>query len=179
MSIDVNAEIVIKRPPNEVVSYAMDPANDPVWISGIIEADVLTEPPLAIGTQVKRVATFLGRRIVYVLEVVDHDPKSLLEMRSVKGPFPMRVSYEFQEAAGGTLARIRIRGEAGGFYKLAAPVMSRAVKRNITNDLETMKRPCWNRGREGPDEGTSYPPHRRRAEENRRGGPACPPLFRR
>ena len=137
--MDVNAEILIERPQTEVASYAMDPANDPVWISGIMEADLLTEPPLAIGTQVKRVATFLGRRIEYVLEVVDYDPKALLAMRSIKAPFPMRVTYEFQEEAGGTLARIRIQGDAAGFYRLAAPLMSRAVKRNITNDLETMK----------------------------------------
>ena len=40
-------------------------------------------------------ATFLDRRIEYVLEVVEYDPKTLLAMRSVKGPFPMEVTYEF------------------------------------------------------------------------------------
>ena len=53
--------------------------------------------------------------------------------------FPMKVWYEFEEASNGTVARIRIQGEASGFYKLAGPMMSRAVKRNITNDLETLK----------------------------------------
>ena len=65
----------------------MDPANDPVWISGITEARMLTDPPLTDGTRVERMATFMGKRIKYVMEVVDHDPKALLGMRSVKGPF--------------------------------------------------------------------------------------------
>ena len=139
MGINVKAEVVINRSREDVTRFAMNPDNDPVWISGIREVKMLTEPPLAQGTKVERVATFMGKRIEYVLEVVEYDPKALLAMRSVKGPFPMNVSYEFEEVAGGTLARIRIQGEASGFYKLAAPVMSRAVKRNITNDLKALK----------------------------------------
>ena len=139
MAINVKAEVLINRSVDEVASYAMHPDNDPVWITGIVEARMLTEPPLAQGTQVQRVAKFLGKRIEYVLEVEEYDPKALLAMRSVKGPFPMKVAYEFEEKSGGTLARIRIQGEASGFYKLAGPVMSRAVKRNITNDLNTLK----------------------------------------
>ena len=139
MAIDVKAEVVISRPRNEVATYAINPENDPIWITGITEAKMLTQPPLGEGTKVERVAKFLGKRIEYVLEVVEYDPKALVVLRSVKGPFPMRVTYEFEEASEGTLARIRIQGEASGFYKLAGPLMSRAVKRNITNDLENLK----------------------------------------
>ena len=140
MAVDVQAEVLIKRPRNDVASYAMDPNNDPVWISGIVEARALTKPPLSRGTRVERVAKFLGKRIEYVLEVVEYDPESLLVMKSIKGPFPMDVSYRFEEAADGTLARIQVQGEASGFYKIAGPVMSRAVKRSITNDLKSLKK---------------------------------------
>ena len=65
MPIDVSAETTIARPRDEVAAFAMDAANDPVWISGVIEAKMLTPPPPATGSQVTRVATFLGRRIEY------------------------------------------------------------------------------------------------------------------
>lgn len=139
MAIDVTAETTIARPRDEVAAFAMDVANDPVWIGGVIEAKMLTEPPLATGSQVTRVATFLGRRVEYVNEVVDCDPRSGMAMRSIKGPFPMDLSYAFDDAAEGTRARIRVQGEASGFFKLATPVLSRAVLRSITNDLETLK----------------------------------------
>ena len=139
MGIDVNAEVVINRSVDDVASYAMNADNDPVWISGIVEAKMLTDPPVTKGTQVERVATFLGKRIEYVLEVVDHDPKTLLVMHSVKGPFPMTVTYQFEGSSDGTVARIRIQGEATGFYRLAGPLLARAVKRSITKDLETLK----------------------------------------
>ena len=141
MAVNVQAEVLINRSRDDVASYAMDHNNDPVWISGIVEARALTDPPLSQGTRVERVARFLGKRIEYVLEVVQYDPESLLVMKSVKGPFPMEVSYRFEEASDGTLARIHVQGEAGGFYnKIAGPVMSLAVKRSITKDLKSLKR---------------------------------------
>ena len=140
MAVDVTVDIAINRPRDDVTVYAMNPDNDPVSISGIQQARMLTEPPLAIGTRVERLAAFLGKRIEYVLEVVEYNPQNLLVMSSVKGPFPMRVTYEFEEADGGTLARIRIQGEASGFYRLAAPLITRSVRRNVTNDLRALKK---------------------------------------
>ncbi len=139
MAVDVKAEVKINRTRQEVARYAVNPVNDVVWITGIVEVKMLSDQPVALGTTVERIATFLGRRIEYVLEVVEYEPESLLAMRSIKGPFPMDVRYEFEKASGATLARIRIQGESKGFYKLAAPVLSRAVRRSIENDLETLK----------------------------------------
>jgi len=136
----VATEIVIERGRQDVARYATDPANDPVWIGGITEAQMLTDPPLAEGTRVRRVASFLGKRIEYVNEVVELRPDSLLAMRSVQSPFPMRVTYEFKEAPGGTLARIRVQGKPEGLYRLAGPAMAPAVRRSITRDLKTLKR---------------------------------------
>ncbi|MFQ5933174.1 MAG: SRPBCC family protein [Dehalococcoidia bacterium] len=139
MSVDVQAEIVINRPRDDVAGYAMNPGNDPIWISGIIEANPLTELPLSIGTRVKRVARFLGKRMDYTLEVVEYDPRAVMVMRT-SYPFEMMVSYEFEERGGSTLARIHVQGEGTGFYRLAAPLLSRMVKRSVAKDLEALKR---------------------------------------
>lgn len=139
MAVDVTAETTIASPRDEVAGYAMDPRNDPVWISGIREVEVLAGLPLEKGTQVQRVASFLGRRIEYVLEVAELEPGSRLLMRSVKSPFPMVVTYSFDDASGGTRASIRVEGEPGGVYRVGGPLMPRAVKRSITKDLRNLK----------------------------------------
>lgn len=144
MAIDVMAQLLINRPKDEMAEYATNPNNDPIWVSGIVEAKMLTEPPLALGSHVERVASFLGNRIQYILEVVDWEPGSRMGMHSIKGPFPMDVTYEFEEAPSemvelGTLARIRVQGEASGFFKLASPLLAQAVKRSIGKDLKNLK----------------------------------------
>jgi hypothetical protein len=61
-------------------------------------------------------------------------------MRSVKGPFPKEVAYEFEDAGPGTVMRIRNRGDASGFYKLARPVLAAAVRRGVARDLAELRR---------------------------------------
>ena len=66
MGIDVSAKLVIAQSRKEVARYAMEPTNDPKWTKGITEAELLTERPIGMGTQVRRIAKFLGKEIHYV-----------------------------------------------------------------------------------------------------------------
>ena len=138
--MDVTVETVIERPRVEVAAYAMDLANDPAWIGGIIEAHPLTAGPIGVGSRVARVARFMGKRIDYVLEVIEHEPTGRLLMASVQAPFPMGVTYQFLDAVGGgTVVRIRIEGEPGGFMRLGGKLTSFMVKRNVRGDLKRLK----------------------------------------
>lgn len=139
MTMNVSAETTIRGDRSEVARYALDPKNDPIWISGISEAEMITPPPLKVGSQVRRVAHFLGRRIDYVLEVVELDPNRRILMRSIKAPFPMEVSYQFDNDAGGTRATIHVGGDAGVMYRVAGPILSRQVKSSLTKDLRNLK----------------------------------------
>jgi uncharacterized membrane protein len=140
VSTDVTVETVIARPREDVARYASDWRNDPTWIGGVSEARQVTDGPFGVGAQVLRVASFLGRRIEYVTEVVEHEPGSRLAMRAVRGPFPLDVVYEFEDAVdAGTRMRIRAGGDASGFYRLAGPLLARAVKRSIASDLARLK----------------------------------------
>ncbi len=140
MGIDVKAERHMVADRRDVAAYAMDPRNDAVWVTGIVEAEMLSEPPLAKGSTVRRTATFLGRRIDYVMEVEELDPGSRIVMRSIEGPFPMRVTYSFEDDAGGTKATIRVEGGPGGVYRIGEPLISMAVRRSISKDLENLQR---------------------------------------
>jgi uncharacterized membrane protein len=136
VSTDVSAETTIERQREEVAAYAADWRNDKEWIGALDDVRLVQEEPL----QVARVASFLGKRIEYVNEVVEHEPGRRLVMRSVKAPFPMTVRYEFEDAdGGGSLMRIRTQGDASGFYRLAGPLLARAVKRGLERDLRQLK----------------------------------------
>ena len=139
MSIDVTVETAIGRPREEVAGFAMDPANDAVWIGGISEARTVTDGPLAQGSRVARVASFLGKRIEYVNEIDELLPGERLVMHSVAGPFPMRITYEFADHDGGSVARIRVEGDASGFFAIATPVVRRKLRRSVESDLATLK----------------------------------------
>ena len=83
MSVDITARVLIGRDPAAVAAYMTDPVHDPEWIGGLREAELLGDPPIAVGARVRRVAHFLGRRVEYVNEVLALDATQL-DMRSVK-----------------------------------------------------------------------------------------------
>lgn len=137
--MDVVNRIEIRRPRADVSAFVEEPANDTRWIGGIAKVEALTPPPFGKGTRVRRVAHFMGREIEYVLEVEEHQPGRVVAMRSVKGPFPMQVTYRFEDAGEGTAVEVRNQGEATGFFRLAAPLMAGMVSKNVQGDLERLK----------------------------------------
>ncbi|MFI2410478.1 SRPBCC family protein [Streptomyces sp. NPDC018947] len=143
MGIDVTVERAIPLRPERVAAYAMDWRHDAEWTQGIRTAELTRQADsggFGVGAEVTRTAYFLGRRIDYVLRVAAHDPPRLLDMVSVAGPMPMHVTYTFDpEPGGGTLARIRVRGDASGLYGLAAPLMGRRVRSSLAKDLRDLE----------------------------------------
>jgi len=91
MAVDVTATASIDRPREAVAAYLRDPANDTSWIGGVRSARLLTPGPVRAGSQVARVAGFLGRRMEYVNEVTELTCDRLA-MRSVRSPRTSRCS---------------------------------------------------------------------------------------
>lgn len=143
MSLDVRAQRVIPLPPPRVAAYAMDWRHDADWTQGIQSATLSKPAPnggFGIGAEVTRTAYFLGKRIDYVLRVEVHDPPHVLDMKSVAGPFPMHVTYQFEAHGDGTLASIRVRGDASKSYRITGPFMAWMVRRNLKRDLRDLER---------------------------------------
>jgi Polyketide cyclase / dehydrase and lipid transport len=139
--IDVTASETILAPREEVARYVMDHRNDAAWIGGIKESELLGDAPFRVGSDVRRAASFLGKRIEYVNRVDELEPGRRLVMRSVKSPFPMVLRYSFEdEADGSTRASVRVQGEPSAIYAIAGPVLSRQVHRSVSRDLRTLRR---------------------------------------
>lgn len=66
--IHVTVSATVEQPPSSVATFLFNPGNDPQWIGGLVEVHP-PDLPLVVGVRVSRVASFMGRRIDYVLEV--------------------------------------------------------------------------------------------------------------
>ena len=138
--VDVETSIVIDRPRDEVAAYAGDPGNVTSWYQNISSVEWETPPPVAVGSRVAFVASFLGRRLSYTYEVCELEPGVRLVMSTTQGPFPMETTYTWEDApGGGTLMSLRNAGEPSGFSKVTAPVMAGAMRRENRKDLATLK----------------------------------------
>src|SRR3954464_14961670 len=133
--VDVLTETVIRRPVAEVAAYAGDPTHAPEWYANISSVEWRTPPPLAVGSRMDFVATFLGRRLAYTYEVIELAPGERLVMRTAQGPFPMETTYTWQAPdPGPPRMTLRTRGEPAGFAKIPAPVMAAQIRRANQKD---------------------------------------------
>jgi carbon monoxide dehydrogenase subunit G len=141
MALDVTATVRIDAPPERVAAVEFDPERDPEWIGGVDRIELVTEPPLAIGSQVRRIGGFLGRKIEWLMQVEDLEANRLVRMHALESPFPMDVDYQLAPAGPGqTRASIRIRGEGGGMYGMPGFLQGPMVRRSVQSDLGRLKR---------------------------------------
>jgi uncharacterized membrane protein len=140
MTVDVTTQIVIGRPVGVVAAYAADPSNAPAWYQNIASVSWETSPPLQAGSRMTFTARFLGRRLAYIYEVADFVPGERLVMRTAQGPFPMETTYTWQPAGdGSTKMTLRNCGEPAGFPRLAAPLMTTAIRHANRKDLRKLR----------------------------------------
>ena len=141
MPVDVATEIEIARSRETVSSYAADPGNAPEWYENIASVEWLSAPPLALGSRIAFVASFLGRRLAYTYEIRELVPGERLVMSTADGPFAMETTYTWADApGGGTRMILRNRGEPSGFSRFATPMLAGAMRRANRKDLTRLKR---------------------------------------
>ena len=138
--VNVQTEILIRRPREVVASYASDPDNAPAWYVNIRSAQWQTPRPWAVGSRVAFTARFLGRNLDYVYELTELVPGYKLTMRTSQGPFPMRTSYSWSDENGATLMTLHNTGEPSGFSAVAGIFMAPMMRRAMRKDLENLKK---------------------------------------
>ena len=140
MAVDVETSIEIARPSADVAAYAVDPDTTTRWYANISSVEWKTPPPLAVGTELEFVASFLSRRLAYTYRVMQWEPGVRFVMSTGQGPFPMETTYRWEDTAdGGTRMHLRNRGEPAGFSKVAAPLMTTAMRKANRKDLALLK----------------------------------------
>ena len=137
--VNVQTEILIRRPRAEVAEYASDPDNAPQWYENIDRSQRLTPGPVAVGSRVAFIARFLGKELNYTYEFVEYVPGEKLVMRTAQGPFPMQTTYTWADDDDGTRMTLGNSGSPSGFSRLAGLFMAPMIRRETRKDLQKLK----------------------------------------
>jgi len=137
--VDVQTEVEIGRPRDEVAAFAADPENATAWYEQIERVEWKGDRRLAVGARIAFVARFLGRRLAYTYEIAAVEPGARLVMKTADGPFPMETTYTWTDASGGTRMTLRNRGGGAGFFRVAGPILGAAMRRANRKDLARLK----------------------------------------
>ncbi len=136
--IKINLSVVIHRPVEVVFAYSNDISHRAEWNPGLIEVSA-PEGPLHVGSRIREVFKFLGRRIESAFEVVEYEPNRRLTFRTVAGPIPMTGTQTYESVDGATKLTVSGEGEVGGFFKLADPIVAQMLRRQSQTALENLR----------------------------------------
>ncbi len=141
-SVHFESSVEIERPVEEVFGYVTVPENLPEWAGPVIEVrDVQKAAPdrLRQGDKFTAAAKFLGRRFETPCEVTDYLSNRQFSFRSTGGPVSQEFTYTFEPTLEGTHLTQSVEAQPGAFFRLTGPLFEAAGRRQINNDLETLK----------------------------------------
>jgi uncharacterized membrane protein len=136
---EVTAQVVIGRPIEDVFKFIKDMNGHAEWQTGVIESRVTSEGGVGVGSTYRYVTHMLGREIRTEGEVTTCDPEEGFFYRSTVAPFQIEGGYTFEKANGGTKVTQKLVANIEGFFRLAKPIVERMTKRNLENNLQTLK----------------------------------------
>ncbi len=139
MTVREEHSVVIERPVEEVFAFAADPNNDALWLSSTLETEQTSEGPVGVGAAFRNTTKFLGRRFDTTYEVTESEPPHKRCFRVTSGPIPGEVCYLFEPADGSTRFTQNFEADVGGFFRLAEPLVARAIRRQMATDMATLK----------------------------------------
>lgn len=137
--ISAEATIVIDCPIGEVFDILIDPSRGTLWQGGLIEAELLTDPPVTSGTRARYLIKVSGREMDTEMEWTAISRPHKIAWKSIKAPVPNEGSHTLSEVEGGTQIVYEMRGEPGGFFKLAAGMVQRNIQKELEEDLQRLK----------------------------------------
>ncbi len=136
--VKIEASTEIKRPVEEVFAYLSNPETTPEWNAIVLESKATPPGPVKVGTKIHSVVKLLGRRVEGTADVTEFVPNKRFAFKG-STPFPNELASSVAPTAGGTKVTLSGQFEPGGFFKLAEPILSRIMKKQIEAQLDTLK----------------------------------------
>lgn len=134
----IEATIDIDRPAEDVFAFVADVTNMSRWQPQIIET-VRADPPALGATFEQRVQTPM-RDVDSVGEVTAFEDGERFAISTEGGPLKTQAIFDFSESDGTTTVAMELRVDAvKAAFKLALPVVTRAMRKGVPENLATLK----------------------------------------
>ena len=131
--------MVINRSADDVFAYLTDVAKGTEWQAELVEASQTSTGPVGLGTTIREVRRFMGRKMESVFQITEFEPSQKLAFQSTVAPFPMRGQYVLEPEDAGTRVTFVVEADLSGAFKLAETIVVHTAKRQIDADLTKLK----------------------------------------
>jgi uncharacterized membrane protein len=133
--------IEIERPADAVFELIANLERMPEWIGTCVAVRIEDAGAVGLGTRFTSTSKFIFNRFDIPFVITEYTAPRVLAMRSREGgPFMVENRIELAPTAVGTRVTGTFTGDTTSFYKLAEPVLIRAFRERVRQDLKVLKR---------------------------------------
>jgi uncharacterized membrane protein len=138
--ITIDESIVIDKPRPEVFDFFADPDNVAVYSSNIVDYEVISGEPDAVGRKARFAVKVVGVRLDYTDEVVERVPNERAKLESRDGRIPYSITLTFADDGSGTKVTWLQESETlGGVFKFADGLVVKMYSKDVRSNLEKAK----------------------------------------
>ncbi len=91
--MEIERSITINRPVAQVFAFVSNPENNKQWQPEVIEHKMVSEGPMALGSKMRHVSKFMGRRIESNLDINEFVPNQKIAFHVTSGTLPYTIHY--------------------------------------------------------------------------------------
>jgi uncharacterized protein YndB with AHSA1/START domain len=127
--VEVQGEIVISRPPEEVFDFVADEENEPRYNPQMRFAKKVTEGPIGVGTSFRAEMTGRGRVVPMTIQFTDYDRPHRIAERVQMKAMDLTGGLTFEPVDGGTRMRWSWNLDPHGVLRFMGPLVARMGRR--------------------------------------------------
>jgi len=129
--------VTIRRPPNEVFAFLVDPANIPKWNYAIDSARQVSAGPLGVGTRIQQTRS-VPRPTTEELVITELVPERRILLEDI-GPLSGTLIYQIEEVPEGTRLTNTADLSGRGPLRLLVPLASSRVRDAVAANLDKLR----------------------------------------
>src|SRR5512136_1066822 len=131
--------VVIRRPVEDVFTFASNYQNSPQWVSGGLEHTKISAGPIGVGTVIRTTGRTMGLHIDVTRVVTAYEPYARYAFQSEYRQVPLTTTFLFEPVQDGTRLTVVVEGEPAGLFKAAAPLVLGTIRQQFEGDLRRLK----------------------------------------
>jgi hypothetical protein len=138
--INVNLNVAIASPIEQVFNFVSAPENDFQWQYGILASSALAEGMSNnVGSFFRSVGHLMGRRNFGSFEVTEYEQDRKFGFKSLTGPLQSYTSYTFERVDGVTKINLSTQANVVNFFQMDEVKLEKNMRKQIKENLASLK----------------------------------------
>lgn len=137
--LELEREITINKPVEEVFAYINDPKKIKEWRIGLVKIKPITEPPNKKGSKTAEIVNIMGKNFKTIQEITGFEQNKKRELKVKLGPITLNMFESYQEKDGNTLFKVKGIAELKGIQKFFGTAILKKVGKQLVEELANIK----------------------------------------